>query len=129
MKHSRVACIRGQSPSGETTRYRSGSSPSLCVSTSPRSRRYSWTIRRSNGRQRVELDGSPELQRLLGGVVGLGAQRLGAPLAIAVRVDHHAHRRRAVGEDDPLREVLHGVDRLPVAADEQADVLAVERAR
>src|SRR5437588_9154236 len=36
-----------QLSSGETTTYRCGSSPSLCVCTSPRSRRYSCTMRRS----------------------------------------------------------------------------------
>src|SRR5271165_3509755 len=35
--------------SGVITRYLSGSSPSLCVATPPRSRRCSWTIRRSQG--------------------------------------------------------------------------------
>ena len=111
------------------TRKRSGSSPSLCVSTSPRSRRYSWTIRRSNGGSGSSSTGSPSAQRLLGGVVGLGAQRLGAALAVAVGVDHDPHRRGPFGKDDPLREVLHRVDRLPVAADEQPDVLARRGAR
>ena len=35
----------------------------------------------------------------------------------------------ALGKDDPLREMLDGVDRLAVAADEQTDVIAVEAAR
>ena len=82
-------------------------------------------MRRSDGRHRVELDRFARAQRLLGGLVGVGAQRLGAPLAVAVGVDHDPHLGRAVREDDPLRQVLDGVDRLPVPADEQADILAL----
>src|SRR5205085_12184457 len=48
--------------------------------------------------------------------------------AIAVGVDHDANIRGAVWEDDALRKVLDGVDRLPVPADEQPYVLAMQAA-
>src|ERR1700677_878436 len=51
-----------QSASGVITRYRSGSLPSLCVSTPPRSRRYSCTMRRSNGGSGASSTGFPELK-------------------------------------------------------------------
>ena len=120
--------VAGQSSTGETTRYRSGSSPSLCVSTPPRSRRYSWTIRRSDGGIGSSSTGRPVAQRLLGRVVRVGPQQLRPALAVAIGVDHHAHRRRAVGEHDPLRQMLHGVDRLSAPADEQAHVLTLDAA-
>ena len=64
----------------------------------------------------------------LGGIVGVGAQRLGTTLAITVRVDHYPHLGWPVVEHDPLREMLDRVDRLSAAADEQADVLALQAA-
>src|ERR1019366_8776084 len=56
-----------------------------------------------------------------------GVQTCALPI-LAVRVDHHTHRRGTVGEHDSLCEVLHGVDCLPMATDEQTNVLAPQTA-
>ena len=69
-----------------------GSSPSLCVSTSPRSRRYSWTIRRSDGGIGSSSTGLPVAQRLLGRVVGIA--RAAAPRA--ARGSRRRRSRRAL---------------------------------
>ena len=66
----------------------------------------------------------------VGGLVGLAVQHLLAALAVARGVDGHPHGLVAAGVavGDLEREVLDGVDRLAVAADEQAQVVALERA-
>ena len=115
--------------SGATTRWRSGSSPSEYVCTEPCSRRYSWTIRRSLGRHRVQRDRAALAQRVVGGMVGLAAQDHLAALAVALGVDDDPPAVLGARAADALGEMLHGVDRLAVAADEQPEVLAVHRAR
>ena len=123
-----LVVVAARSRSGATITQRSGSSPSLKVSTPVRSARWSWTTLRSVGRHRLELDLAAGLERPLGGAVGLVLELLAAPLAIARGVDDHA---LAVGRPALRRAVadeLHGVDRLAAAADQPADVLAVDRA-
>ena len=82
----------------------------------------------SGGDHRPRRPGAAGAEGFLGGVLGVSAQRLGAPLAVSVRVDDDAHRRGAVGEDDALGQVLDCVDRLPAAPDEQPDVFADDAA-
>src|SRR4029077_18548008 len=77
---------------------------------------------------RVELHGPPVPDRLLRGVVGVGPQHLGATLAIPIGVDRHPHARWPLGKHDALGQMLDGVDRLPVFADEKAHVLALDAA-
>src|SRR4051794_9863822 len=80
------------------------------------------------GRHRVERHRPPVALGVHGGLVGLLLEGLAATGAVALRVDHDAPARRLhVGEQDPLRQVLHRVDRLPVAADEEPEVVALER--
>ena len=56
-------------------------------------------------------------------------QRLLAARPIARGVDDHPQALTLLAPaGDPRREVLHGIDRLAVAADEQPEILAVERA-
>ncbi len=56
----------------------------------------------------------------LGRVVGFSTQRLRAPRAVAVGIDEQAQPAFATLQHDPLRKMLHSVDRLAVAADEEA---------
>ena len=76
--------------------------------------------------QWIEIDGLPAAHGLIRRIVRVGAERLGAALAVSVRIDHDPYRRRSLRKHDSLREMLHGVDRLAVAPDEQADVVAVQ---
>ena len=106
---------------GATTRCRSGSSPSLYVSTSPLSRRYSCTSLRSLA----------VASGVFGGLVGHAVQGLRAAGAVALRVDDDAQvalLARPPGQGHAKRQVLDGVDRLAVAPDEQAEVVALEHA-
>ena len=78
---------------------------------------------------RVQRDRAAGAHGVGGGLVGLALQRLLAALAVAGGVDDHAHARgrRVVAGRGLEREVLDGVDRLAVAADEQPEVVALER--
>ena len=104
--------------------------PREYVSTSSRSLRCSCTTLRSVALIASSATGRPERAARVGGLVGLPVQHLLAPLAVARGVDRRRARPRraplAVG--DLEREVLDGVDRLAVAADEQPEVVALERA-
>ena len=115
--------------SGATITQRSGSSPSLNVSSPGRSLSRSWTILRSLGAHRLELDLLAGLERPLGGAVGLALDHLAAALAVAGGVDPDALAVAAPAEGGPVADQLHGVDRLAAAADQQAEVLAVDPCR
>ncbi len=80
------------------------------------------------GAHRVQRDRAAGVDGLLGGLVGLALQRQLAALAIAGGVDDDAQARgrRMVARRGLERQVLDGVDRLPVAADEQPEVIALE---
>src|SRR4051812_35520907 len=80
------------------------------------------------GGHRVQRDRSRVLHGLVGGQVGLALQRLLTPGTVALGIHHDAAAAGPAAEDDPLGQVLDRVDRLAVAADEQAEVLAVHRA-
>src|SRR4051794_8947813 len=77
---------------------------------------------------RVERDGALGTHGVGRRFVGLALQRLLAPLTIAGGVDDHAHpgRGRMVTRGGLERQVLDGVDRLAVAADEEPEVVALE---
>src|SRR5918992_84389 len=68
---------------------------------------------------RVHLHRPADPERLLGGAVGAGGERLATTLAVAGRVDDdalslaHSAKRRLVAEQ------LKGVDRLPATADQE----------
>src|ERR1700730_15055636 len=74
--------------------------------------------------ERVEFHRLAESNGFVRRLVGPGTERSGAALAVAVCVDHHAHGRGAVGEHDPLRQMLNSFDRLSVSTDEEAEVVA-----
>ena len=75
---------------------------------------------------RVHLDGLLVPDRILGGQVGPAAQGLALAPAIAGRVDRDPLALLAAAEGGLVAEQLDRVDRLAVAADQQADVLAVD---
>ena len=66
------------------------------------------------------------VDRGLGGLVGGGPQRHGAALAIAGGVDHDALADHGALARNPVGDVLDGVDHLAVAADQQAEIIALE---
>src|SRR6478609_6586590 len=76
----------------------------------------------------VERHRPTEAQGLVGGVVGLAAQRLGPTLAVPLGVDLDKPALTRGAGDHAHREVLDRVDRLAVAADEEAEILAGELA-
>ncbi len=103
--------------------------PSEYVSTSSRSLRYSCTTLRSVALIASRATGPAAADRVQRRLVGLALERLLAPGAVARRVDDHAHAAAAaVAVGDLEGQVLHRVDGLAVAADEQAEVVALEHA-
>ena len=64
--------------------------------------------------------------RVLGGDVGAAAQRLALAAAVAGRVDGDPLALLPAAEGGLVAEQLHRVDRLAVAADQQADLLALD---
>ena len=76
----------------------------------------------------VQRDGAPVLGRLRRGAIRLALERLGAPVAIARGVDDQPLALLATAKGDAHGEVLDRVDRLAVAADQEAQVVAVELA-
>src|SRR5262249_19867173 len=75
---------------------------------------------------RVHLDRLPMTNRVLGGHVGAAAERFALPTAIARSIDGDALAVLPPAERGLVAEQLHGVDRLSVPADQQADVLALD---
>ena len=75
---------------------------------------------RLEGHRPVVVDGG------LGGLVGGGAQRDGAALAIAGGVDHDALADDGALARHPVGDVLDRVDHLAVAADQETEVVALE---
>ena len=81
------------------------------------------------GAHRLERDGAILAQRLVGGVVRHAHERLATALAVPARVDDHAACGAVpLAVDHARGKVLDRVDRLPVMADEEAQVVAVDRA-
>src|SRR6266566_58625 len=81
-----------------------------------------------NRGHRLELDALPRRDRTLGAPHRERVQRLLPPLAIARRIDDD--RLPVFGlaaVDDCVRQVLNRIDRLPVLADQKAEVTAGER--
>ena len=114
--------------SGATITQRSGSSPSLKVSTPGAILEVlvdDATLARGH---RLELDLLARLQRPLGGAIGLALDRLLASLPVAGGVHDHPLSLLEPAERGPVAEQLHRVDRLAAAPDQQAHVLAVDAA-
>ena len=125
-RHRRVS----RRPAARRRRSGGARRPRCRSRSSARSRRCSWTTRRS-----FEPIGSSSIaravaDRVLGGDVGaaLSVSRLALPVA---RRRRRVTRLRSwsAPEGGLVAEQLHGVDRLAVAADQQADVLAVDARR
>ena len=77
---------------------------------------------------RLELDRAAVAQGVGHGAVGLALEGVLAPLAVARGVDHDPAAVVAVAaQGDPHRQVLERVDRGPVLADQQPEVLALDR--
>lgn len=74
-----------------------------------------------------ESDRSGEAHRLVCGLCGLTDQRLPTACAVALGVDDDPTLFPEKRGHGTLGEVLHRIDRLPVASDEQAELLAVQR--
>ena len=106
--------------SGATITLRSGSSPSLKVSTSGALGEVVVDDLALGRRHRLELDLLAGLERTLGGAVGLALEQLAAALAVAGGVDDHALAvdRAALGR--AVADELDRVDRLAAAADQAA---------
>src|SRR5919198_1383650 len=80
---------------------------------------------------RIQRDRPSVATGVLRGLVGDPVQRLGPPGAIALGVDDDPQITLVAGapcERDAKGDVLDGVDRLPVAPDEEAEILAVDGA-
>src|SRR4051794_7566853 len=75
----------------------------------------------------IQRHGPPPGDGGLSRLIGLAAQRRRAAIAVAGGVDDHAYVGRAAAERNPLGEVLHGLDRLPVPPDEQPELLPDQR--
>lgn len=78
------------------------------------------------GGHRVQRHRPTEAQRLARGLFGLALERVLPATAIALGVYHHAALLTHERGDRPLRKVLHRVDRLPVAPDEEPEIVAVQ---
>ena len=111
LRHRRRHAARGGSARrGETTRRRRGSSPSLCVRDVAALAQVLVHEAPLRGRHRPQSRSrGPRSTRPVRDAVGLGAQRLLAPPAVAGRVDDDPQSARAA-QHDPLREVLHRLD-------------------
>src|SRR5262249_27393641 len=75
------------------------------------------------GAHRLELDGTPEAERLGSCPIRLTVQRLLAALAVAGGIDHDCLAVVAVVEGGPPGEMLERIDRLAVAADQPAHLV------
>src|SRR5688500_13640799 len=81
------------------------------------------------GAHRVERDRAAAPDRVGRRLLGLPVARLLAAAAIPGGIAYHAHAAAAaLAIGDLERQMLDGVDGLPVAPDEQAHVLALEYA-
>ena len=77
----------------------------------------------------VQRDRAIEPEGFLRGFVSLTLERFLAASAISLGVDDNPQAGTlAVARDDPLSEVLDGLDRLPTAPDKQPHVLSIEGA-
>jgi hypothetical protein len=74
---------------------------------------------------RFERDGATVIDSGLGSLVGRGAQRDGATLAITSGVNHDRFALNVPLHREAIREVLDGVNRLTVMADQQSEVVTV----
>ena len=80
-------------------------------------------------RHRLERHGLAGADGVGGGPRGDVAQRPLAARPVALGVDDDLDRRLLVPVHDGVRQVLHGVDRVAVAADQEAQVVARHRRR
>jgi hypothetical protein len=74
----------------------------------------------------LHLDRAALADGVLGGHVGLALQGLALAVAVAGGVNADPLAVRPPLEGDLVAEQLHGVDRLPMAPDQQPDVLTVD---
>ncbi len=123
------ARLRAQSLSrGATITQRSGSSPSLKVSSPARSLRCWWTTRRSLGVIGSSSISLPVFSARSAARSACSLDRRLAALPVTGGVDHHPLPLLDPAKRRPVAEQLHRVDRLATAPDQKAHVLPIHPA-